>query len=142
MAMQSNQHTLVSLPLMHSASFTSGGAQQLDSEWQSPPWIHQLQMQQRQEQEEQQQHLRQGHGALQGQQLNDFEQQLPTSRSQQQPASELSFAELPRHASVLRQQLQRLKDEIALLQVLSHVTRILVATMTLVVTFYITFIYS
>lgn len=34
------------------------------------------------------------------------------------PASELSFAELPRHGAVVRQQLQRLKDEVALLQVL------------------------
>ena len=65
---------------------------------------------------EQQQHLKQGHGAHQ--QLNVFEEQRKTSPSQQQPASELSFAELPRHASVLRQQLQRLKDEVALLQVL------------------------
>ena len=45
---------------------------------------------------------------------NDQRRQNPRSR----PSSELSFAELPRHGAVVRQQLQRLKDEVALLQVL------------------------
>jgi hypothetical protein len=82
-------------------------------------------MQQRQEQEGTQHHFT--HGAFQDRLLNMFEQQRQTSRPQQ-PTSELSFAELPRHAAVLRQQLQRLKDEVALLQVPSHSTQIWRAT--------------
>jgi len=107
---------------LQSPSILSASSElQLPNEWQLPPWMQQVSMQQRQEQEGTQHHFT--HGVFQDRQLNMFEQQQQTSRPQQ-PTSELSFAELPRHAAVLRQQLQRLKDEVALLQVPSHSTQI------------------
>ena len=107
---------------LQSPSILSASSElQLPNEWQLPPWIQQVSMQQRQEQEGTQHHFT--HGAFQDRQLNMFEQQQQTSHPQQ-PTSELSFAELPRHAAVLRQQMQSLKDEVALLQVPTHSTQI------------------
>jgi hypothetical protein len=79
--------------------------------------IQRLQTQQEQGQHDIQQNMTRG-DALHGQRLNAIDQRQLTLSSQQAPISELSFAELPRHGAILQQQLLRLRDEVALLQVL------------------------
>ena len=97
---------------------TTSSTIQHPSELQSTSWIQQLQTQQEQGQHDILQNMTRGN-ALHGQRLNASDQRQQMLRSQQAPISELSFAELPRHGTVLQQQLLRLRDEVALLQVLS-----------------------
>jgi hypothetical protein len=92
-------------------------ASTVPNDLQPPSWIQKLQMQQ--EQEERHSQLNVKHGvAASGLPPSASDQLPPASRPQPVAASELSFAALPKHGNILRQQLQRLKDEVALLQVL------------------------
>jgi Na+-translocating ferredoxin:NAD+ oxidoreductase RnfC subunit len=91
---------------------TAPSKRQRPIEFQPTASTHQLQMQQEQGPHYTQQNAQRG-DVLQAQQ---DQRPLPVHA----PTSELSFAELPRHSAILRQQLLRLRDEVALLQVLSH----------------------
>lgn len=91
---------------------TTPSTRQRPIEFQPTASTHQLQRQQEQGSHYIQQNAQRG-DALQAQQ---DQRPLPLHA----PATELSFAQLPRHSAVLRQQLLRLRDEVALLQVLSH----------------------
>jgi hypothetical protein len=95
-------------------------ASSIPNDLQPPSWIQKLQMQE--EQEERHSQLNAKHGvAASGLPPSTSDQLPPASRPQPiVAASELSFAALPKHGNILRQQLQRLKDEVALLQVLSR----------------------
>jgi hypothetical protein len=93
-------------------------ASSVPNDLQPPSWIQKLQMQQEQEEQHSQLNAKRGVAAS-GLLPSTYYQQPPASRPRLAAASDLSFASLPKHSNILRQQLQRLKDEVALLQVLS-----------------------
>ena len=106
-------------PHSHSAMHRQrDNASSIPNDLQPPSWIQKLQMQE--EQEERHSQLNAKHGvAASGPPPSTSDQLPPASR----PQPIVAFAALPKHGNILRQQLQRLKDEVALLQVLSRASQ-------------------